>query len=483
MLRRNAGGEFEFRTVELALRSLAPAPLADDRKAALFARIFSQLGEQDRTARDHVGAALKTRWVLVPAGVGLAAALVASIKAAPAPSGQPDRAGIESSRGHRLRGEALVNGVPNLRVNDGDLVTARSEAWIGLGDDVSIGLEPATSLTAWGGDTAIIELLAGKAVFATSGTQVFIRGDDWTVRLDAGDVATILLTESYLEVQAFEGTVALLVGGSGFVLHPEDGAMRFPFADPDRPLPVTAPEQVPVPGTPPVETHAGTGPARPSRGPADAAVTPAHTPPVAEAPAEAPAAPATEPPATAPGAARVDEQPAGVGTGQGSTATGADSNAAGGTDSAGGGASANGTGTTPDRNGNANGGGSSNATTGGSNANGGGSSSAGGSNGAGRSNAGGNAKAEPPGAAIAAAAGGSANGAGNAKAEPPGASVAAAAGGNANGASGKALPSAEDSDSAPDDDDPAASEPPGNSANSQGRAGTGTAPGLAKKTK
>src|SRR5512142_1910654 len=78
MLRRRPDSTYEFRQIEAALRSARPKPLSAERKEALRLRIMSRLGEQE-LARPGLRV-LHERWITVPAGIGLAAAIFAGAR-------------------------------------------------------------------------------------------------------------------------------------------------------------------------------------------------------------------------------------------------------------------------------------------------------------------------------------------------------------------------------------------------------------------
>ena len=91
MLRLRHDDSFELRLVEEAVVSLAPPRLSDERREALRTRIMSTLGPQDAAPQRRLGVVANERWVLVPAGVGVIAAILAAAIAAV----DPQQAGVE----------------------------------------------------------------------------------------------------------------------------------------------------------------------------------------------------------------------------------------------------------------------------------------------------------------------------------------------------------------------------------------------------
>src|SRR5690348_11515427 len=85
MLRRRPDNTFEFVIVESALETAAPGGLSAERREALRLRIISHIGEQlpapRRTAAIFGAPSFKSRWVVVPAGVGIGIAVIATLRA------------------------------------------------------------------------------------------------------------------------------------------------------------------------------------------------------------------------------------------------------------------------------------------------------------------------------------------------------------------------------------------------------------------
>ena len=79
MLRLRPDHTFEFQLVETLLAQLEPGPLTESHRAALHARIFSRIGAQEPLLRGPGGLPrLRPAWIAIPAGVGIAAAIVAA---------------------------------------------------------------------------------------------------------------------------------------------------------------------------------------------------------------------------------------------------------------------------------------------------------------------------------------------------------------------------------------------------------------------
>ena len=212
MLRRKPDGLYEFLLVEEVLRAGRPQPLAPGRKEAVRLLIMARLEAQDPEPAPL--AFLRQRWVAVPAGVGLAAAILASIQwAATANSG----AGPVPYA--TAEGELVVGGVVSKSVAPGQRVYARTAGWVSIEDDVRIGLEPGSSMEFYyeRKNRVRLEYGGGNMVVATEGREVLVRAAGVSALLGDG-VLSLSLGSEGLWLRAVEGTVTVEVDGQSRVL-------------------------------------------------------------------------------------------------------------------------------------------------------------------------------------------------------------------------------------------------------------------------
>lgn len=121
MLRRKHGNTFEYLAVEQVLRRTAPPPLSDDRLEALRLRIMANLGPQEARTPEFLGVT-RARWVALPAGLGVAAALGAALRA-DLPQGEDGAPAAAVSVG-----SVEVAGLAGVRPGEGQLLVAGSAA-------------------------------------------------------------------------------------------------------------------------------------------------------------------------------------------------------------------------------------------------------------------------------------------------------------------------------------------------------------------
>jgi|GEM_PF-6258913 len=301
MLRRNHENSFEFLLVERALQQLAPGKLTLERKIALRDRIFSQLGPQDVPWRESARGAIGARWVAVPAGIGIAAAVLTAL----ADAGLLDLRSEPAEQRMAAAPEFQVIGAIDGDVERGRLVTARTASWITHGRSV-FGLEAGSSVifhraTEHAYD---IELVSGEINVATDVAHVRVALGLSAAELGPGGSLKATRVDSLSTVTAIRGAVNVSTGGATFPISPEDGTQFLsnpgedsgpPSAgalpDPSGPASDGSPGQ--APSTPPgLITSAGGGqpPASSGQAPDDV------PPPDASSPGEG-----NGPPAHAPG--------------------------------------------------------------------------------------------------------------------------------------------------------------------------------------
>lgn len=309
MLRRRRDGGYEFRQVERLLSAAAPPALTPERREALRLRIMAHLGEQDPASR-RIPAVLRERWVAIPAGIGVAAAILAANHLLLTPGG-------DSLTHARASGEVLVNGRASTRVAPGDEVRAITASWIGVGDDVTIGLDAGTSLRYFDETTGLrIELATGKVAVAARRPNTVVIGNRFNARLrdggtlhvdDAGDGTWVTAAEGTVEVRTESGMQVLRSGDRLFIApgpgntappaggpaSPGDGGTGAapegapagaptPSNSPETPDPAATPGTSSTPGTPsatpPTPTQTPTANPSPPEPPGDPTGTPSRTP-------------------------------------------------------------------------------------------------------------------------------------------------------------------------------------------------------------
>lgn len=217
-------------------------------------RIFSQLGEQDPARGRRVPVRLRERWVLVPAGAGLAAAVIAG-----AVLGAEHH---ESAQGTaltaRVSGDALVDGQPSGEVNPGATLIARSNTWVSVGPDVRVGLAPGTVLRYdYVNGSIALHLFSGSVTVATNASDVNLNGQDWAAVLARGTLISAVAIDAQTTISVEEGSASLVVAGTKRTLGPSDPAAVIGGATTSTTS--TADEGTIGPGRPEKSTGAGAG--------------------------------------------------------------------------------------------------------------------------------------------------------------------------------------------------------------------------------
>ncbi|MBA4180037.1 MAG: hypothetical protein C0506_05555 [Anaerolinea sp.] len=225
MLRRRPDDTFEYRHVEMALRAFRPAPLAADRREALRRRIMMNLGVQEQPRQRLV---IRERWVTVPAGIGVAAAIIAALQFAPRPGDEPADVIVAQALG-----DVLIDGQPGDQARPGQAITALSFAWIGITGDLRLGLEP-------GARVAFVESSAGVVIAHQAGDVTFVAGasgvradgDNWSANVAANSVLKVAMTRGVTVLTVEEGSALIVALGRSFTLTPGSGPLVIPATDP-----------------------------------------------------------------------------------------------------------------------------------------------------------------------------------------------------------------------------------------------------------
>ncbi len=223
MLRHKASDIVEFRQLEQLLATSAPAALAPERREALRQRIFSQLGEQEAAPAGLRLLQLRERWVMVPAGVSLAAAIIAGAVLTSESVSTPSGAGIVA----RAVGDVLVDGQPSADVRPGATLVARSSTWVSVGPDIRVGLDRGTVLRYdYSGGSVALHLFSGNVTVATNVGGVNLDGQNWGAVLAAGTLVSASTVEGQTTFRVEEGTAVLTIAGTTRSLGPGDSPVQ-----------------------------------------------------------------------------------------------------------------------------------------------------------------------------------------------------------------------------------------------------------------
>ncbi|HMO96970.1 MAG TPA: hypothetical protein PKD27_12700, partial [Tepidiformaceae bacterium] len=209
MLRRRPDNIYEFREIERMLYSIQPPALAPDRKDALRSRIMASLGEQDELRRAALPLLpeFRERWIAIPAGVGLAAAIIAGMTHYP--RGADPTNGLTA----RVAGPVMVDGNVSAEARGGDLLEALSAATIDIGSHFRVSLEPGSRFSYYESDGKLtFRPYSGTATFVTGGRDAFLVGDGWFGRMATGTVAELSVSSDALVVHVADGVLWVQVG-------------------------------------------------------------------------------------------------------------------------------------------------------------------------------------------------------------------------------------------------------------------------------
>ena len=255
MLRRKAPDVFELRMIEAALARRAPAALSDERKLLLLNRVMQSLGEQDLTLAARVSAVAQTRWVVVPAGAGLAAAIALAV------AGQLELPRGPGSQRGSVVGQLRFEGSGGM-IDSGELVFASEHSWITYGNDVQVGLEQGSAIRLRADTEAVhVELVSGDGTFSSTGKTVRVYGANWHASVVNGGVARLSLVNGVLSIEAFSAGVELYANGTIYDIAPGSGPFTVPPAGIDgtgMPDPPSAPPAAEV--SPPARATDGAEP-------------------------------------------------------------------------------------------------------------------------------------------------------------------------------------------------------------------------------
>ncbi|MCL4230479.1 MAG: hypothetical protein KJ053_02760, partial [Dehalococcoidia bacterium] len=225
MLRRRPDSTFEFRLVEAAITAAAPAPLTPERRDALHLRIFSNLGPQDSSRRllPVAPGFVRERWVAIPAGVGIAAAIFAANRVVldQSPSASTGSVAVAS-------GEIVVDGRTAASAVPGQRIEARSPSWVSLGG-VQVGLEPGAVVQFSGsGDGLSLRVETGDVTVVTGERGLSVSGNGWAAVLQAATVARFVPMGDAMVVHVADGAVQLDFRGRSYTITPATSPFLLP---------------------------------------------------------------------------------------------------------------------------------------------------------------------------------------------------------------------------------------------------------------
>ena len=213
MLRRRPDNLLEFRLIEATFAAAGPFPLSPATRERMKTRVFARLDVQEvRQAR--LGFTERERWVAIPAGIGIAAAIVGAIKVV---ESQGDESSTQATLARSI-GSVSVDGRPATQVRTGERVVANGEAWLTVGERIRINLEDESEIQLEDGtDSLQVHLHGGQATIATTEARVTVHGSNWSAEVAKNSVAEFASNSESTLVRVFEGLVMLSRDGGEVV--------------------------------------------------------------------------------------------------------------------------------------------------------------------------------------------------------------------------------------------------------------------------
>jgi len=231
MLRRKAGNIVEFRQLEAMLTQSSPPGLTAARREALWLRISSGLGEQDPAPAVLRFLPPRERWIAIPAGAGLAAAVVAGAVLIAEQVSSPT-AGITA---HAV-GDVLVDGQQSNDVQPGAMLVARSSTWVSVGSNIRVGLDTGAVVRYdYANGSVALHLFSGDVTVAATTSGVNLNGDGWSAVLGPGTLVSASTVGASTTFQVVESTATLTFDGSTRTLGPSDPAVHIGNSGPATP--------------------------------------------------------------------------------------------------------------------------------------------------------------------------------------------------------------------------------------------------------
>ena len=209
MLRRRPDNALEFRLIEAKFAAAGPFPLATAVRERMKERIFARLDAQERR-EPRFGFTERDRWVAVPAGIGIAASIVAAIKLAEKPESGP---AVHTSVAQAL-GSVTVDGRPATEARSGQRIVANGEAWLTVGERIRINLDDQSEVQIeGGGDSLRVRLYEGQATIVTTDARVAVAGSNWSAEVGTNSVVEFASSPESTLMRVFEGLVAITPDG------------------------------------------------------------------------------------------------------------------------------------------------------------------------------------------------------------------------------------------------------------------------------
>ncbi len=231
MLRRKPDNTFEFRDLERVLYGAAPHSLSPERREALRARIFSELGAQDAPRRS-LGDIASERWIAVPVGASIAAAVIAATNYLL----DPQDSRTETTWVATATGSVTVDGVDGPTAEPGQRIQATGPSWVAVGKDVRVGLEAGSALRfASSGDRLALLLDGGTHHIVSRQALLEVRGQRWVARMTGPGALEVSMHEWYSSLVALEGETVVQFAGSTYLLRPGDRPLLLLNQPPDDP--------------------------------------------------------------------------------------------------------------------------------------------------------------------------------------------------------------------------------------------------------
>ncbi|MCK9517747.1 MAG: hypothetical protein M0R74_01790 [Dehalococcoidia bacterium] len=217
MLRRRPDGTYEFRQVEQWLALGAPQALSPERKDALRLHIMSRLGEQD-SDRQLLPPLVRERWIAIPAGLGIAAAVLAANQNLQMRDATEDGTTIAHANG-----TVLVDGRVTSRIAPGESVRAVTVSWVGVGDEVNVGLDSGAEFRYFEETSVLrIELAAGDVTVVSKRPDVVVQAATFSARMrEAASLQVDEVADGRM-LTVVEGTVEVRTGGRLEILRAGD---------------------------------------------------------------------------------------------------------------------------------------------------------------------------------------------------------------------------------------------------------------------
>src|SRR3990172_2300139 len=231
MLRRRTDNTFEFRDIERALYGAAPHSLSVERREALRARIFSELGAPDVPLR-RFGDIASERWIAVPVGASIAAAVIAATNyLLDTHDSQTETTWVATAAG-----SVTVDGARDTTAEPGQRIEATGPSWVAVGKDVRVGLEAGSALRfASSGDRLALLLDAGTHHILSQQSLLEVRGQRWVARMTGPGALEVSIHEWYSSLVALEGETLVQFAGNTYLLRPGDRPLLLMTQPPDAP--------------------------------------------------------------------------------------------------------------------------------------------------------------------------------------------------------------------------------------------------------